>query len=109
MRSGWIDAVRRNHGLEHATVAVLLAKHGPMRVAGRASADGFFLLGSVSEEQVDAAAHEALARMQAGEHVGKIVKQWRGWKTELFTDADTFTIEFPTLGSLMRALADTGS
>jgi len=67
MRSGWIDAVRRNHGLEHATVAVLLAKHGPMRVAGRASADGFFLLGSVSEEQVDAAAHEALARMQAGE------------------------------------------
>lgn len=67
MRSGWIDAVRRNHGLEHATVAVLLARRGPMRVAGRASADGFFLLGSVSKEQVDAAAHEALARMQAGE------------------------------------------
>ncbi len=67
MRSGWIDAVRRNHGLEHATVAVLLARRGPMRVAGRASADGFFLLGSVGVDEVDAAAHEALARMQAGE------------------------------------------
>ncbi len=67
MRSSWLNSVRQNHGLEHATVAVLLAKHGPMRVAGRASADGFFLLGSVGVEDVDAAAHEALARLQAGE------------------------------------------
>ena len=40
MLRGWIDAIRRNHALEHATVAVLLARHGPMRLAGRASADG---------------------------------------------------------------------
>ena len=67
MRSSWIDAVRRNHGLEHATVAVLLAKRGPMRVAARASSDGFFFLGAIDAEEVDAAAHEALGRLQAGE------------------------------------------
>ncbi len=63
----WVAAVRKNHALEHATVAVLLAKHGPMRVAGRASPDGFFLIGSVGEEEVDRAAHEALRRLRAGE------------------------------------------
>lgn len=67
MLDGWVEAVRRNHGLEHATVAVLLARHGPMRVAGRATSDGFFVLGSVSEKDLDAAAREALRRLQAGE------------------------------------------
>ena len=67
MLDAWVDAVRKNHALEHATVAVLLARHGPMRVAGRASPDGFFLLGSLAEEEVDAAAHEALRRLRAGE------------------------------------------
>ena len=43
----WLDAVRRNHALEHATVAVLLARRGPMRLAGRASGDGFFILGDI--------------------------------------------------------------
>ena len=38
-----------------------------MRVAGRASPDGFFLLGSLVEEEVDAAAREALRRLRAGE------------------------------------------
>ena len=67
MLDAWVDAVRKNHALEHATVAVLLARHGPMRVAGRASPDGFFLLGSLAEEEVDAAAREALRRLRAGE------------------------------------------
>ena len=44
MIQGWIDAIRRNHGLEHATVAVMIARHGPSRLAGRASSDGFFSL-----------------------------------------------------------------
>ncbi len=63
----WVDAVRKNHALEHATVAVLLAKHGPMRIAGRASPDGFYLLGSLDEAEIDAAAREALRRLRAGE------------------------------------------
>ena len=67
MLDAWVGAVRKNHALEHATVAVLLARHGPMRVAGRASPDGFYLFGSLREEDVDAAAREALRRLRAGE------------------------------------------
>lgn len=63
----WIDAIRRNHGVEHATVAVLFSRTGPQRVAGRASKDGFFILGAVDEAQLLSCAHEALDRMQRGE------------------------------------------
>lgn len=68
MLRGWIDAVRRNHGLEHATVAVLFARTGPQRIAGRASADGFFIVGAVDEHLLLSCAREALDRMQRGEH-----------------------------------------
>ena len=30
-----------------------------------------------------------------GQEIGNIIKQWRGFGTEMFTDADTFTIDFP--------------
>lgn len=63
----WIDAVRRNHGLEHATVTVLLARRGPLRLAGRASGDGFFILGAVDEQLLLSCAREGLARLQRGE------------------------------------------
>lgn len=63
----WIDAVRRNHALEHATVAVLLARHGPLRLAGRASPDGFFILGDVDGGELTSCAHEALARLRSGQ------------------------------------------
>ena len=67
MLATWIDAVRRNHGVEHATVAVLFSRTGPQRIAGRASADGFFIIGSVDEGQLLSCAREALERMQHGE------------------------------------------
>ncbi|RLT28163.1 MAG: hypothetical protein DWI48_01330 [Chloroflexi bacterium] len=60
-------AIRRNHALEHATVAVLLAKHGPMRIAGRASHNGFLLYADVTPEEVTDCAREALRRMQSGQ------------------------------------------
>jgi hypothetical protein len=63
----WADAVRHNHGLEHATVTVLLARRGPMRLAGRAAADGFYIIGDVDEALLDQCAHDALGRMQRGE------------------------------------------
>ena len=62
-----IDAIRRNHALEHATVAVLLARRGPLRLAGRASADGFAIVGAVDPAGLEDAAREALARLQAGQ------------------------------------------
>ncbi len=67
MLSRWVDAVRRNHALEHATVAVFLARHGPTRMAGRASGNGFFILGDVDEAELQACAVEALRRLQAGQ------------------------------------------
>ncbi len=68
MLRSWLDAIRRNHGLEHATVAVLVARSGPRRIAGRAAADGFFILGTVDEDLLLSCAREGLARMQRGEH-----------------------------------------
>lgn len=69
--AGWfrrrLDNIRRNHGLEHATVSVLFARHGPQRIAGRATADGFYLLGRVDEGTIQSCAEEALQRMQRGE------------------------------------------
>ena len=67
MFSRWIDAVRRNHGVEHATVAVLFARTKPRRIAGRASGEGFFILGNVDHDLLLSCAHEALGRMQRGE------------------------------------------
>lgn len=67
MLRSWANAVRRNHALEHATVAVLLARHGPTRLAGRASGDGFFLLGDIDADELVDCAREALRRLQAGQ------------------------------------------
>lgn len=67
MLQRWIDAVRRNHGVEHATVAVLFARTGPRRIAGRAASDGFFILGAVEDAQLLSCAREALGRMRHGE------------------------------------------
>ena len=67
MLGRWAAAIRRNHALEHATVAVLLARHGPMRVAGRASLDGFLLFADVESGEIMSAAGEALQRLQAGQ------------------------------------------
>lgn len=63
----WAEAIRRNHALEHATVAVLLARHGPTRLAGRASYDGFLLLGDITDDEITSSAREALRRLQAGQ------------------------------------------
>jgi hypothetical protein len=63
-----IEAIRRNHGLEHATVTVLLGKmSSPKRMFGRATHDGFYLYADVTEEEFEEAVHEALRRMKAGE------------------------------------------
>ncbi len=66
MLARWIDETRRNHGLEHATVAVLFERHGQQRIAGRASNNGFFIIGRVDRDELDSCAREALERMQQG-------------------------------------------
>ena len=67
MLEPWLNAIRRNHGLEHATVAVLFERYGPRRIAGRASGNGFFIIGKVDQQVLDECAHEALRRMKDGQ------------------------------------------
>ena len=64
----FIQKTRRNHGLEHATISLLLPhmSHDRM-VAGYSVPGGFLVLGNAETDQVEKAAAEALRRMQAGE------------------------------------------
>ena len=62
-----IDRVRRNHGLEHATITIMLSKQGPMRVIGRAVPDGFYVYANVETDRLREYSTEALSRLQGGE------------------------------------------
>jgi hypothetical protein len=62
-----ISRIRRNHGLEHATINIL-SQHLPYRaLAGYSFPAGFFLLGDVPTEEVRDAVFQALSRMSNGE------------------------------------------
>src|SRR3972149_2826028 len=63
-----VNAVRRNHALEHATISVLLDRLGHhRRVRGRAAPDGFYIYGDISTESLREFAYEGLTRLQRGE------------------------------------------
>lgn len=62
-----INTIRRNHALEHATITLMLAQQGPMRVVGRAGTDGFYVYANVARDKLEEFAHEALGRLQHGE------------------------------------------
>lgn len=68
MLGNLIGSVRRNHALEHATIAVLAARlaHDTLLI-GRATRNGFYLYGEVTEESVMESTREALARLRGGE------------------------------------------
>jgi hypothetical protein len=63
----FISRIRRNHGLEHATIHVLIQRSPYLSLVGRSDWEGFFIYGQVETQDVESAAHEALARLQAGE------------------------------------------
>ena len=62
-----IRRIRRNHGLEHATIHMLSRKQKNLNIAGRSTNTGFYLYGNVPTGEVEAAAQEALHRMRHGE------------------------------------------
>jgi hypothetical protein len=63
-----INAIRRNHALEHATISILLSRHGPhTRVLGRAAPDGFYIYGDIPTNALREFAQEGLTRLQRGE------------------------------------------
>ena len=59
--------IRRNHGLEHATIHVLSRKHPGHPLAGHSDRGGFWLFGDLTTEQIQAGVDEALTRLRAGE------------------------------------------
>jgi hypothetical protein len=65
-----ISRVRRNHGLEHATIHVLSEKHKNFSAQGNSNHKGFSLniYGEISDEAVADAVEEAFGRMKKGEH-----------------------------------------
>ena len=64
----FVRHVRRNHGLEHATIHILSRNIKQLRVVGRSDARGFYLYGDVPTEAIESAVREALGRMRQGEH-----------------------------------------
>ena len=71
MLSTLLSRIRRNHGLEHASIHVLSEKYpNQFSAQGNATAKGFYLniYGDLSEEDVASAVREAHTRMKEGEH-----------------------------------------
>jgi len=65
-----ISRIRRNHGLEHATIHVLSEGHKRFSAQGNSDHRGFHLniYGDITEDEVNAAVDEAYRRLRAGEH-----------------------------------------
>ena len=61
-----IDRIRRNHAVEHATIAVLMARGCRPPMAGYSTPGGFWVYGSVKTEGVAGAATDALDLLRAG-------------------------------------------
>jgi len=62
-----LSRIRRNHGLEHATLHVLAQRNPRLNMAGHSTAAGFRLAGNIPTEAVQSAVEEALTRLRAGE------------------------------------------
>ncbi len=64
-----VNRIRRNHGLEHATIHVLSESHKRFSAQGNSDHRGFHLniYGDVTAEEVSAAAAEAQRRLRAGQ------------------------------------------
>ncbi len=64
----WWERTKRNHGLEHGTITLLLSRaRAPQPMAGYSTPAGFVVLGSLTTAEVGEAAEAALRRMKAGE------------------------------------------
>lgn len=63
-----IEATRRNHALEHATLHVLEEVDASSRLAGRSDWSGFWIYGEVGTGELASAAEEALTRLNDGEN-----------------------------------------
>jgi hypothetical protein len=67
LESDPIGRIRRNHGLEHATLHLLSKRYPRQSLAGHSSLTGFWILGDVSTDDLRSAVSEALQRLKNGE------------------------------------------
>src|SRR5512146_3538660 len=63
----FISRVRRNHGLEHATLHILSERHPGLPMAGHSDFGGFWIVGNLEVDDLQSAVDEALERMNNGE------------------------------------------
>lgn len=64
---GIISLIRRNHGLEHATINLLSKKFPNVSFSGYSDHKGFWIVGDVSTDALLETAQQALTRMKGGE------------------------------------------
>ena len=62
-----VTKIRRNHGLEHATIHILSRRNTSLSLVGRSDWNGFTLYGPIDTQEVKQAAVEALHRLRRGE------------------------------------------
>jgi len=62
-----LSRIRRNHGLEHASMNVLSSRFPHRRLGGFSNAGGFYITGDVATDDIQRAVTEALARLRSGE------------------------------------------
>jgi hypothetical protein len=62
-----LSRIRRNHGLEHATLNILSGRFPHLRLGGYSYSGGFFIFGQVPTSDLSAAVIEALMRLEGGE------------------------------------------
>jgi len=62
-----LSRIRRNHGLEHATLNILAANHPGISFAGHSDAGGFWILGQIGTEELADTALLALEKLSGGQ------------------------------------------
>jgi hypothetical protein len=67
LENSTISRIRRNHGLEHATLHTLAAHFPNTMMVGHSDVGGFWIIGDVPPEMLHAAVQEAITRLRAGE------------------------------------------
>ncbi len=67
--SGLAGRLRRNHGVEHATLHVLGGRYPGRPMAGYSDPGGFWIVGDLEIEDIASAVKEALSRLGNGEEI----------------------------------------
>ncbi len=67
MTANTFSRIRRNHGVEHATLHTLSRRYPMQPIAGHSDSKGFWIIGDLPEGAVEAAAVEALHRLREGQ------------------------------------------